>query len=140
MTNIIPSVAEMEMDIRTSPGVRHEWILKEVDRLCQELQGEDPKVGFKVEVTNDRPAIETPSGQPLIQTLRELGKPLGISAGERGHYFYTDASQFVPQIPVPFAIAGPGDDTLAHCTDEHIEISSVGRFARLYVEYVLNRG
>lgn len=140
MTNVIPSGAVMEMDIRTSPGVRHEWILKEVDGLCRELQGEDPKVGFKVEVTNDRPAIETPSEQPLIQKLRELGKPLGISADERGHYFYTDASQFVPRIPVPFAIAGPGDDSMAHCTDEHIEVSSVGRFARLYVEYVLSRG
>lgn len=140
MTNIIPSEAEMEMDIRTTPGVGHEWILEKVDGLCRELLAEDPHLRFDVKVTNDRPAIETPSGDPMIQKLREIGKSLGISGRERGHFFYTDASQFVPRIPVPFAIAGPGDDSVAHCTDEHIEVSSVGRFARLYVEYVLSRG
>ena len=140
MTNVIPSEAEMEIDIRTTPGVDHEWIMEKVDDLCLELREEEPHLGFDVKVTNDRPAIETPSEQPLIKKLRELGKPLGISGNERGHYFYTDASQFVPRIPVPFAIAGPGDDSIAHCTDEHIKVSSVGRFARLYVEYVLSRG
>ena len=54
---------------------------------------------------------------------------VGISTEDKGHYFYTDASQIIPEISVPFVIAGPGDDALAHCINEHISLESVRRYA-----------
>ena len=38
---------------------------------------------------------------------------------------------------VPFVIAGPGDDALAHCVNEHISLSSVARYTELYSRYIM---
>ena len=72
----------------------------------------------------------------MVQAFVDLAKEEGLSEKVRGTYFYTDASQIIPQMGIPFIIAGPGDDKLAHCTDEHIALDSVARFASMYYRYV----
>lgn len=67
--------------------------------------------------------------------MLRLSEAMGMSGKPRGTHFYTDASQLIPVLPVPFVIAGPGDDKQAHCTDEHIEVESVMRFAEMYWRY-----
>ena len=85
---------------------------------------------------NDRPALETSKDSPLMKQIMKTAQMVGISTEDKGHYFYTDASQIIPEISVPFVIAGPGDDALAHCINEHISLESVRRYAKLYQKYL----
>ena len=41
----------------------------------------------------------------------------------------------IPDLPVPFVIAGPGDDKKAHIINECIAVSSVTRFAEFYLDF-----
>lgn len=144
MTNIIPAHAEFEMDIRTNPDTSSKDLEGEIDEIIDQLLKEAGQVStrsgqLKISKTviNNRPAIETSKDHPLIQTLKAIGAKVGINTGERGHFFYTDASQFIPQMHIPFAIAGPGDDALAHCVNESIDLRSVQRFTKLYINYIM---
>jgi hypothetical protein len=62
---------------------------------------------------------------------------MGLSSELRGLHFYTDASQIVPQLALPFVILGPGDDGLAHQRDERIALEDVRTMAAVYLHYLL---
>ena len=136
MTNMIPPHAELEMDIRTVPGISHSDILAHVKTSAENLKERFPGIGMDISVTNDRPAVETEEDNACVRRILKLAGEMGMDPTPRGTYFYTDASQLIPGFPAPFVIAGPGDDKLAHCTDEYIEISSVALFAEFYYRYI----
>lgn len=137
MTNIIPASAQMELDIRTVPGTSHDDIIRTADDICKEIMSMHPAVHMEVEVLNNRPALETPQDSPFVRRVMETAKRTGISGEPKGLYFYTDASQMMFGRTVPFVIAGPGDDALAHCVNEHISLSSVARYTELYSRYIM---
>lgn len=136
MPNMIPSSSEMIMDIRTVPGVDHNEILDRAKNEIHKMEESFPGLSFSVEVLNNRSAVGTSEENSMVQAFVDLAKEEGLSEKVRGTYFYTDASQIIPQMGIPFIIAGPGDDKLAHCTDEHIALDSVARFASMYYRYV----
>ncbi|MEI3209776.1 MAG: hypothetical protein V8S14_01635 [Lachnospiraceae bacterium] len=47
---------------------------------------------------NDRPALETSKDSPLVKRIMKTAQMVGISTEDKGHYFYTDASQIIPEI------------------------------------------
>lgn len=136
MTNIIPSEAEMELDIRTVPGTSHERILELAHTICREMSEKSPYIHMAIQVLNNRPALETDLNSPFVRNIMKAAEEAGISTEPKGLYFYTDASQVIPKINVPFVIAGPGDDAMAHCMNECISLSSVARYAEMYSNYI----
>ena len=136
MTNIIPSGAVLEMDVRTIPGIPHKELLAKAQAICKELMAQQEGLEITAEVINDRPAVETAPQEAFIVDLQKAAREVGMNDQLRGSYFYTDASQLIPAIPVPFVIAGPGDDAMAHCINERVELRSVADFAALYYRYV----
>lgn len=139
MTNIIPSNAKMELDIRTTPGVQHEKIIRDVETAIKTLESKFCGVKIDISIMNNRPPLETDESHEYVQHILQMAKQFGISDIPGGNYFYTDASQLIPTIPVPFVIAGPGDDKQAHCMNEQIELDSVVRFAALYHRCIAER-
>lgn len=137
MTNIIPASAQMELDIRTIPGTSHDDIIHMAQEICRETMSMHPAVHMTVEVLNNRPALETPQDSPFVRRMLEAAESVGISTKPKGLYFYTDASQMMSGRQLPFVIAGPGDDALAHCVNEHISLSSVARYTELYSRYIM---
>lgn len=137
MTNVIPSSAEIELDIRTVPGVSHETIVETAHSISRDMTTEHPSVHMEIQILNDRPALGTSPECDLVKNILGLAEKVGLSGTPKGLYFYTDASQLIPDIPVPFVIAGPGDDAMAHCVNEHIALSSVAKYAELYSRYVV---
>jgi len=73
-TNIVPSQAELTLDIRTLPGVSHLEILKMIGEICQEVQSKMSPLYMKVEIVNDRPPLETPETDDLVLNLRLVHK------------------------------------------------------------------
>lgn len=137
MTNIIPSEANIELDIRTVPGVSHEALVCEAKEICREMQENHPDLHTKLQVINDRPALECDEKCLFVRDIFKAAEKAGLGNVARGHYFYTDASQMIPYINVPFVIAGPGDDAMAHCVNERISLESIARFTQLYNDYLM---
>ncbi len=135
MTNMIPEEAELTLDIRTVPGLSCEEAEQYAGKAGKELEEAYPGLSVCIETLNRRPAVGTKEGEGLVRHMLRLAKEMGMPGTPRGTHFYTDASQLIPVLPVPFVIAGPGDDRQAHCTDEHVEVGSVARFAEMYRRY-----
>ena len=134
-TNIVPAQAELTLDIRTLPGVSHMDIYERFIEICQAVQQEMSPLSMNVEIINNRPPLETPKTEDIVVHLQTCAQKVGMSLPPKGLYFYTDASQLIPPDDIPFVILGPGDDRQAHSANEHIELSSIGRFAELYATY-----
>lgn len=136
MTNIIPDEAVMEMDIRTVPGTSHEELIRCAKKLAEDMGALERPVPCKVTVMNNRPAVETKPENPLVKRMRKAMGETGLDDGLRGHYFYTDASQLVPGRDLPFVIAGPGDDKVAHCVNEKIDLQEVAQMTEVYIRFL----
>lgn len=136
-TNIIPDRAEATLDIRTLPGTDHAALVTRAQELAADLQAREPTLMLNAVVDNDRPPVSVDVQHPLVHGLQRAMSQIGLSSQLRGLHFYTDASQIVPELGLPFVILGPGDDKLAHQRDEHIALEDVRTMAAVYVHYLL---
>ena len=141
MTNIIPEEAFLEMDIRTIPGTSHEAILSEAEAICEELKKEAEFEGVTTEmhILNNMPAIECETESSFRADICRAAAAQGIGTENKGLFYYTDAARVIPVRDMPFVIAGPGEDTMAHVTNECVELESVARFTGFYVDYATAR-
>ena len=136
MTNIIPPEAVLELDIRTIPGQSNGQVLEGARHLAGELCGANPPLEIALEVLNDRPAVGVSETDPLVLDMQAAARSLGLDDQLRGTIFYTDASQLVPHYQIPFLILGPGDDALAHQSNEYITFASLEAVTSLYLRYL----
>lgn len=120
--NIVPPMAEMDMDIRTIPSLDHKIILdflkKQIDSICLR----NPGAELKFKILNDRPAVNTDPDDPFVQRL------IKVKTEQQELVcmpYYTDASQFVPKIKCPFVIYGPGPASQAHQANEFVEVEDL---------------
>lgn len=136
MTNVIPAQAVMETDIRTLVNVDHDKVIKDANALARLMETERKGLSFEIEILNNRSAVGTDASSPFVQRITAVCKENNLKTSQKGLFFYTDASQIIPKLKVPFVILGPGDDLMAHQTDERVEIQSIVRMAKLYTEYL----
>lgn len=122
--NIVPPAAEMDLDIRTVPGIRHDGVLKFLREEMDRLQELFPGSALEREILSDRPAVGSDPEDSFIQGLFRVmeGKkePLCMP-------YYTDASQFVQKVPCPFVIYGPGSASQAHQANEFVDVDDLWR-------------
>lgn len=134
MTNIIPAYAEMEIDIRTLTNVNHEELINSFKSIAKDMEKDG--LSYEIEVLNNRPAAGVTEDSIIVKKVCNILNKLHMSTEKKGIFFYTDASQIIPKNEKPFVIFGPGDDLLAHQTDERIEVKSMVRVANFYVNYI----
>jgi succinyl-diaminopimelate desuccinylase len=124
--NVVPDHCAIRVDVRTLPCDSHEVITEELRQ----------RLGIpSIRQLNSMAAVETPSDAPLIQSAMQLAA--GVDGGRpklRGMTYYSDASVLAQALGVPALICGPGDERLAHQTDEHVALEDVFAAARFYFE------
>jgi succinyl-diaminopimelate desuccinylase len=132
-TNVVPDRCVLTIDLRTVPGQKHETLVQDVQGIIDALGREDAAFQASLRVVNDRPAVETATEDPLIQTAMRIGgEQFGRSLTPAGIGYYTDASILTPGFGVPTLICGPGDERLAHQVDEWVDLSAVHTAVRFY--------
>ena len=136
-TNVIPTIAKASLDIRTIPIHEHEHIINMARKIAMDMMEKTNNLTITINIENNRPAVETNENHKFIAKLRNLCESLSHEVNYKGLYFYTDASQIIPDLKVPFVILGPGDDSMAHQRNEKIKLSSVSKIAELYISYIL---
>jgi succinyl-diaminopimelate desuccinylase len=130
--NSVPDRAEVQIDLRTTPGIDH-----------AELRGrirEQMKEDLRLETLIDLPGIWTSPQDPWVQRVvaivsRVCGEPARIGAAT----YFTDASVLTPAMEgAPTLVLGPGEPTLAHQTDEWCSVERVHQATAIYRELIVD--
>jgi succinyl-diaminopimelate desuccinylase len=124
--NSVPDRAEIEVDIRTIPGVDHA-------RLQSALEGYMGE-NVALEVLVDLPGVWTAPDLPWAARAAAIaGKVTGQPAATRTATYFTDASVLTPALGgVPTMILGPGEPTQAHKVDEWCAVARIGEAVEIY--------
>jgi succinyl-diaminopimelate desuccinylase len=120
--NVIPAGAEVALDVRTTPGVDHAALVARLADLA----------GVEVEVLEDRPPVETPPSDPLVQAAEEALRLLGLPVRHGGVPGATDGTFLRAWAGLPVVVLGPGEKSLPHQVDEWVDLEEVVLAARVY--------
>jgi succinyl-diaminopimelate desuccinylase len=124
-TNVIPDYAQATLDVRTVPGLEHDFVIHQVKQAIAALTQHLPGFRAEMEVLNNRPPVSTPAEAPLMTLAQQVYRDvLGRQPIIRAPSFYTDASVLSISRQIPTVIYGPGDDHLAHQPDEFIRVDA----------------
>lgn len=122
--NIVPDRARAVVDFRTLPGQAHGGLLIDLGMRT-------PGVGLSV--LRDAPGIVTPSGSLLVEAAREASEAAtGGRAAPRGLPYVTDGSVFGQALGAEVVLLGPGDEKLAHQTNEWVSLDALEAAATAY--------
>ncbi len=132
--NVIPETARAVLDIRMIPGQDVETTLQDLQGIIAELQAEEPRVQFRVDIIDARPPTDTPRDEPIVQALAEATRDVAgrepVYGGVPGT---TDGTILATQAGVPIVTCGPGDIYIPHHVDEYIDIDDLIEATKLYV-------
>jgi succinyl-diaminopimelate desuccinylase len=136
--NVIPSRADLILDIRTTTAHGHDEIRRRIAERVASAVSLVSGATHRIEVMDDRPATETDPDDPIVQAAiaahqAETGAPppLGGVPGS------TDGTIFWAAARIPLVTWGPGSTTLPHQADEWVAVDDVVRYARSYVGVAL---
>ncbi|WP_353567159.1 M20 family metallopeptidase [Haloferula sargassicola] len=123
--NIVPDLAEAEIDIRLTPALRDAGgalgLLREM------------LAGHPVEIVeaDEKPPMETPADHPWIQRLRDV-RPATKCVGAP---WFSDAAH-LSEAGIPSICLGPGSIDQAHTCDEFIEIAALEEGAAFFSFFI----
>ena len=129
--NSVPDRAEIGIDIRTIPGMRHATLR---DQIASYL-------GPDVDVTPimDVESVWTDPSSPWLQQVFDVcaevqGSPAAVATAP----YFTDASVLTPALGgVPTVVLGPGPAHMAHQTDEWCECARIDEAVRIYERLII---
>lgn len=129
--NVIPEAAEVIIDRRMMPGESSGSVLAELERLVEELNGDDPERPFAVQHHQHafEPA-EVPADTPFVRLVQDIAAQV---TGERQEVWGTpwgsDVTALVNDARMDAITFGPGDPNGAHAPDERCSIERLGQCA-----------
>lgn len=117
--NSVPDAAEIGIDIRTIPGIRHSELY---GCLCRHL-GETVRLDTLLDVES----VYTDPADPWMQSVFAVMAPiLGEAPVARSVSYFTDAAALTRVYGgPPTVILGPGEPQLAHQTDEYCHVHRI---------------
>lgn len=123
--NIVPDLAEAEIDIRITPSLAAEGGALKL--LRETLEFHD----LPIEIVNphENPPMETAAEHPMIRRLLDQGSRL------TGAPWFSDAAHLSAG-GVPGICIGPGSIDQAHTADEFIEIDALKAGAEFFIRFV----
>lgn len=138
--NVVPSGAEVILDIRLTPGIDEAGIRKELEALC--AVGEAAVPGGKVEWEPVAP-LRLPTRVARREALpRALDRAVRSVTGRAPRYGgvpgSTDGTILRTELGIPIATCGPGDRLIPHQANEYIEVEELATAARIYAVAALN--
>ena len=118
--NSVPDAAQLEVDVRTIPGVDHARVRATLGQyLGDDIASIDPFV--------DLDSVWTDPNHPWVSRVFDLCAPLmDEPPAIEALPFFTDAAVLKPAFDdAPTIILGPGDTHMAHQTDEYCVVDRI---------------
>ena len=124
--NSVPDRAEVGIDIRTIPGMRHTALREQIASY----------LGPDVELTTqvDLESVYTPAGNPWMRAVFAVCRNIqGAEPKVETAPYFTDASVLTPAMnKLPTVILGPGPAEMAHQTDEWCAVDKIDEAVVIY--------
>lgn len=138
--NVIPSSAELVLDIRLTPGIDEVAISKELEALCRRVEAACSGVKVEWESLADlRLPTKVDKREPLVRALdravRQVGGQPPRYGGVPGS---TDGTILRTELGIPIVTCGPGKRLIPHQVDEYVEVKELVAAARIYALAALN--
>ncbi len=126
--NSVPDMAEIGIDIRTTPGQDHATILSNLSGYLGD--------GVELETVVDVSGVLTdPANEWMQEVFDIMSGILGSRPEPHTAAYFTDASALAPAYGgAPTVILGPGEATMAHQTDEYCIVNRIGEAVEAYTE------
>ena len=126
--NSVPDMAEIGIDIRTTPGQDHATILSNLSGYLGD--------GVELETVVDVGGVLTdPANEWMQEVFDIMSGILGSRPEPHTAAYFTDASALAPAYGgAPTVILGPGETTMAHQTDEYFIVDRIGEAVEAYTE------
>lgn len=126
--NSVPDMAEIGIDIRTTPGQDHATILSNLSGYLGD--------GVELETVVDVGGVLTdPANEWMQEVFDIMSGILGSRPEAHTATYFTDASALAPAYGgAPTVILGPGEATMAHQTDEYCIVDRIGEAVEAYTE------
>ena len=142
--SVLPDRCTATFDRRTLPGEGEDEVLAQLRDAAEAavaphgatvqvtigLDRFDAYTGTPVEAPNFAAAWYTGADAPAARAA------LGAVGGEPGHWLFCTNGSGTAALGIPTIGFGPGDETLAHRVDEHIELAELEAGARDYAALV----
>jgi acetylornithine deacetylase len=125
--NIVPDLAEAEIDIRITPALAAEGGALKL--LTETLAFHDLPIG--IVNPHENPPMETAADHPMIQALLATDPATGLA----GAPWFSDAAH-LSNGGIPSICIGPGSIDQAHTVDEFIEISALKEGAAFLSKFI----
>ena len=122
--NMVADRCTLTLDIRTTPDLPNEEVLRQMHRICDEMCAVRAGAVIRLDVRNDRSPVAITEDAPPVRVLGEIVcKCTGEMPVYKGLKFFSDASIFIRHCPEICCIQfGPGRDDCAHIPDEYVEM------------------
>jgi succinyl-diaminopimelate desuccinylase len=132
--NVMPADAAVWLDIRTIPEVDHDAVVARITALATGC-GQPLGIDATVTVLDDRPAVHTDPGSPLVRALLAAHQAVTGEPGRLGGVpGATDGTILTARGGVASVVYGPGGKWIAHQADEFVEVDEVVRCAEVYAD------
>ena len=132
-TNIVPDQCKISIDMRTVPGQDQAQIIALIQALINGLKSADSDFSASMRITQQGPALATHPEDPMVIAVSEIiTRVTGETPLPKGVRYFTEGAIYVPVIPAPLIICGPGPAEMAHQPDEYVEIKKLEQSARIY--------
>jgi succinyl-diaminopimelate desuccinylase len=118
--NVVPELASLICDIRTTPGIKNQEIIDALAVLLKEKS--DDRVSFRSEVMVSDNAVRSPTNELGNALANQVEKYTNTRPKLGGTYYATDGAAFMAAKEVSFAIFGPGSTELLHQTNERLDL------------------
>ncbi|MGQ4891507.1 MAG: M20 family metallopeptidase [Candidatus Njordarchaeia archaeon] len=130
--NVIPGKAKVLYDVRNTPGVTVDSILKDLNRALKDLSGDTYTIDNIREVA--KPFIVDPNSQ-LVQTLKKVIIEVTGREPIMNAHGGTSDSRFFAERGIQVAEVGVDDYTL-HQPDEWASIETIRKLEKIYIKAV----
>jgi succinyl-diaminopimelate desuccinylase len=122
--NVVPQDAQATIDMRTTPGVDNDDVIKHLQQIINRESGD---VSFDIEILESAPSILSPTNDFAEQLAIETGKHTGKKPDIGGVHYATDGAVFMEALDhqPQFIIYGPGSTELLHQTNERLDLKQL---------------
>ncbi|NVM29496.1 MAG: M20/M25/M40 family metallo-hydrolase [Candidatus Helarchaeota archaeon] len=137
-TNILPDSCDVDIDIRFPPGIKYDEIMAEIDAITGKLEQETGvTINFEVlsQIEGYRVDKDTKVAQALKKAIEEVTGSEAKFLRKAGTNFMTIIGN---RLQIPVVSYGPGDPSLEHTPNEHIDIAEYKKSIDVLEKFISN--
>jgi succinyl-diaminopimelate desuccinylase len=130
--NTVPQSCTMTIDRRLIPGEELEKVLSDFSTVLKQLEKEDPDLRAEMKVLSGYDPCATPLASDLVTTVNDVLRTVSGESPQVSLMMAGCDMRYFHQRGIATLIYGPGELSMAHQSDEHVEIDALMTAAKVY--------